>query len=561
MKKRKAKKRAAKDAVKQRAERHTPSNAARQLRGNVVDVMAQLLDQGRHAEALEVVGKLEKDNENLRKILAQAQQQTTSSNERISSEQLKLALGALVAARQDQSEEDQDTDKQRDNADDELETASKLPPREKDTKPPQQPRGPKRPPEGLRRVPVHIPVPESERTCGRCDAETEVVGERITEVIELIPAEVVVREEHRDVMQCPRCDAPRTTAPTGDRVVEGGLYGPGLVSQIFVDKYDLGMPLHRQRHRYTHLGLPLNVSTMADQIKWSCELLRPMWRLCERTVLDAAVMQLDGTSLKVLDKDAASGKRLGTLWGYVGDGQTALYLYCSSGHKNGQREGDRGPEDVLRMRKGPTVADAASVFDASFARDDLIECGCNMHARRYFVKALDSGDKRAARPLAAYKKLYAIERDLRDLELDAITAGRQQRARPVYDALLHWATVHEPHVEPQSPLGKAIGYLLRHQLALTRYLDDGRIPPDNGATERLHVRAALTRKNYLFAGSDAGAERAAIAYTILGSCRLCGIDPLEYLADIIPRLQGKVRQADLADLLPAQWKRLRDTQA
>lgn len=136
---------------------------------------------------------------------------------------------------------------------------------------------------------------------------------------------------------------------------------------------------------------------------------------------------------------------------------------------------------------------------ASKIDSELIECGCNMHARRYFVKALDAGDQRAALALAAYKKLYT-----------------------------------------------------NHEAALARFLDYGEVL-DNGIVERLHVRTVLTRKNFLFAGADSGGDRAAIGYSILGSCRLAGVDPQEYLADVLPRLTGRVRLKNLPALLPSRW--------
>ncbi len=268
-------------------------------------------------------------------------------------------------------------------------------------------------------------------------------------------------------------------------------------------------------------------------------------------------MHIDSTSLVVLDRASPAGKRLGSLWGYVGDEDVALYLYTSTGKKQGQRPGEIGPAQMLAQRTGYTVADAAGVFDSSFKREDLIECGCNMHARRRFVKALDGGDKRAAPPLAAYKKLYEIEAEIRDLDEDAKRAARQARSKPVFDELESWCRTYQQHEPPSSPLGGAIRYLLNHAEALKRFLEDGAIPMDNGAVERLHVRAAMTRKAYLFAGSDAGGERAAIAYTILGCCRLAGVNPVEYLADVLPRLARGIRISDAASLLPGNWKRAR----
>jgi hypothetical protein len=135
---------------------------------------------------------------------------------------------------------------------------------------------------------------------------------------------------------------------------------------------------------------------------------------------------------------------------------------------------------------------------------------------------------------------------------------RQAESKPVWDELCAWCGKYKPHEPPSSKLGDAIRYLTNHQVALARFLDDGVIPIDNGIVERLHVRTALTRKNFLFAGSDTGGHRAAVAYTILGSCRLVGVDPVAYLTDVLPRMARRIRLRDMAALMPARWKAARD---
>jgi hypothetical protein len=183
-----------------------------------------------------------------------------------------------------------------------------------------------------------------------------------------------------------------------------------------------------------------------------------------------------------------------------------------------------------------------------------------MHSRRYFVKALDAGDARAAIPIAAFKTLYDVEASARGMLPEARGAERQRRARPVYDELITWCNTYRPTEPPSSLLGKAIQYLLNHRIALTRFLDDGRLPIDNGIVERLHRRPAITRRNFLFAGSHAAAERAAIAYSVLATCALLDIDPTEYLADVLPRLaRGVVIARDIPLMMPAAWRDQRAT--
>lgn len=520
----------------------------------MLEVLSELLTEGRHDEVLAVVSKLVARNGELEERLAQLLSRK-HKGEGISSAQLLLFLDAIAKSGDDGLNE----------ANDKLRSAAGVdaqPPEEPMTEPPKRPRPSRRPiPPNLPRIDNPIAVPTEQRPCPKCGGERKCIGHDVTEVIDLIPARVIVRRDMREKLACETCEDELARAPCGDKVVPGGRLGSTLVAQLLVDKYRDGLPLHRQKQRFERMGISLAVSTLADQVGWAAELLRPLWRASMAGVLTSTVMHLDATSLPVLDRDTAGGKRLGALWGYVGDQHTALYLYASTGKKTGQRDGEIGPEDFLKLRTGYTVADAASVFDSSFKRDDIIECGCNTHARRYFRKALDRGDKRAALPLAAYKKLYKIEEEIRDLAAEAKLAERQARSKPVFDEVAHWCTVHQPHEPPASPMGTAIRYFINQQVALSRFLEDGVVPMDNSIVERLHVRAALTRKNYLFAGSDAGAERAAIAYTILSSCALSDVNPVEYLCDVLPRLARKIRLRDVPELLPAPWKAARAAEA
>jgi transposase len=431
-----------------------------------------------------------------------------------------------------------------------------------ETKPaPERPTGRTPAPKHLPRVPNPIDVPVNARACPRCGKERTCIGHDTTEVIDLIPAQVIVRQDKREKLACGDCEAEVVRAPTGDKVVEGGKYGDALVIDMLVSKYGDGLPLNRQRERYKRLGFEIPVATLVDQVRWSTDLLRPLWRAAVAECIASQVMHLDATGLPVLDRAAPNGKRIGSLWGYVGD-DVCAYVYASTGKARAQKPGEMGPEEILALRKGFTVADASSLFDASFAsRPDLIECGCGMHARRYFVKALEAGDTRAALPIAAYKKLYEIEEEIRDRDPDERLAVRQQQSRPVFDELVAWAKVHQPFETPSSKLGEAIRYLLNHHVALGRFLESGIVPIDNGAVERLHIRAALARKNFLFAGNDDFGERAAIAFTILGCCRIVGINPVEYLADVFPILARPIRLRDLPDLLPHRWKARRDAAA
>ena len=531
------------------ATKSTPTTH-KELRGSVLDVLRELLSGRRDEDILALVSKLVARNNELELLLAKMRE-SKNRGERVSSAQLDLFLDKL----REQSEGELQQ------ANDKLEQAAKANGGRPDRPaPPKQPPVRRPPPPGLRRVPNPIPVPEQERPCPICTTQRKCIGHETTEVIDLIPAEVIVRLDIREILGCDLCDAQLVRAPIGDKVVAGGAYGSRLVGNLVVGKYWDGQPLNRQGEQLLRLGLSMPSSSMSDQITWATDLLRPLWLLLISQVLVAVVMHVDATLFPVRDKDSPKGIIVGSLWGYVGDTDKAVYLYTSTGKKLGQRPGEIGPQELLSMRQGPIVADASNLFDVTFQSPQRIEVGCNMHARRGFVKALEANDLRASVPLAAFKALYDVEDAARDMDAQGRLTERQQRSKPVYDELTQWCRTHQALEPPGSLLGKAMQYLINHRVALTRFLDDGRLPIDNGIVERLHRRPAVGRRSFLFAGSHAAAERAAIAYSVLGTCALVGVNPTEYLADILPKLaRGTFTGADFATMLPAAWKAARAT--
>jgi transposase len=357
------------------------------LRGSVLDVVRDLLADGRRDELLEVVGKLVARNEELEVLLGKVRER--NRRERVSGDQLDLFLTQLLAAMGGELAE----------ADAKLkDTAEQNGGREKDhsgaseTKPENQPPARRPPPPGLRRVVNPIAVPPEERACPVCGSERACIGHDTTSVIELIPAEVIVRLDQRELLACRNCEAEVVRAPRGDKVVDGGIYGSRLVASLVVGKYWDSLPLHRQGQQLERLGLSMPSSSMADQIRWATELLEPVWLFLMTQVLFSTVMHLDATSLPVKDKDAIGGITLGSLWGYVGDESAAVYLYTRTGKKVGQVEGEIGPHDFLSKRTGFVVADAAGLFDEDFRRPDLIEIGCNMHyLERRIIRRIHEG--------------------------------------------------------------------------------------------------------------------------------------------------------------------------
>ncbi|MCP5020801.1 MAG: IS66 family transposase, partial [bacterium] len=442
--------------------------------------MQALLQEGRTQDVLTLVADLMANMNALQRQLNEVGAKRFKSREVVSSAQLGLLLTELKKAAA-VAERDESLSKADDELQETVELEKMLMERDaekKDKGKKKRKGGHKRKPfpPNIRREEKIIRVPDEKRGCPKCGKERTCIGYDVTETLDRVPAELVVRQDKQEKLCCKPCDGELCRAPAPDRVVKQGRLGIELVACLLVEKYHDGLPLHRQVQRFRRMGVDLPVSTLVDQVKHAAQAAKMLHEMAIEEVLASHVMHLDGTGLPVLDKAHRNGTRYGTLWGYVGDKVVSVFLYASTGKKKGQKPGELGPEDFLNRRTGFAVADASNLFDKSFERDDLIECGCNAHGRRGFVKALDGGDSRAALPIGAYSRLYSFEHQAKDLDDEARQKLREHKSKPVFDAILKWCQAYAPHEPPSSPLGRAIRYFINHHEALGRFIEDGAIP-------------------------------------------------------------------------------------
>jgi transposase len=413
---------------------------------------------------------------------------------------------------------------------------------------PEPRRGRKPFPPELPREPIVVPVPEAQQSCEHCGERREVIGHEESEVLEYIPASFVVKRIRREKRACRKCRNRVLCAPAVPKVHERGAYGPGLIAQVLVAKFKDHLPLYRQRQIYKRGGVDLPRSTLGDAVAGSTFALRPVAERIAELVRAAPIVQTDDTGLRVLDRDHPSHIKRGVLWPYVA-GDLAYFDYTPT------RAGE-GPQQFLRDYQGYLQVDGYSGYDALFGEGSpRIEVGCWAHARRYFYVALEAGELRAAEPLALIQKLYRVERQAREegLAPEARQALRGEAAAPVLEELRVWLEKNAGTASPKSQLGQAIHYTHKRMTCLRRYLDDGRLEIDNNKVERLVRLVAVGRKNFLFAGSDAGAERAATAYSLIATCTLNEIDPWAYLKDVLEKIAWGWPQRELDALLPPRW--------
>jgi transposase len=397
----------------------------------------------------------------------------------------------------------------------------------------------------LRRVPrsfpAHLPretivhAPAS-CTCPDCGATMRKLGEDISEMLDFVPGYFKVLRHVRPKLSCGHC-ARVIQLPAPSRPIERGIPAPGLLAQVLVAKYADHCPLYRQQGIYQRAGVDLDRATLADWVGAAARLLAPLVEVIGRYVLAAEKVHTDDTPVPVLDPGRGKTKT-GRLWTYVRDDRPAAsrdppavwYRYSPD------RKGEH-PQAHLKRFRGILQADAYSGYSELYEGEQIVEAACWAHARRKFYDLYVAGrSPLAAEAIRRIGELYAIEREIRGRKPSERMLVRQQRAGPLLDELRRWLAATLRMVSAKSELAGAIKYALVRWVALTRYRDDGRIEIDNNSAERSIRPLVLGRRNYLFAGSDAGGERAANIYTLIATARLNDIDPYWYLRQVLERI-------------------------
>jgi transposase len=406
-------------------------------------------------------------------------------------------------------------------------------------------------PADLPRERIDIHPQADQRVCQSCGRAKEVIGEEITEELEYVPASFVVQQYVRYKYACRHCGDGVCIGELPPRPIEKGRPGSGLLSHVLTSKYCDHLPLHRLEGIFKRHGVEINRSTMCDWVRDCAVLLRPIVEQMKRRVLESPKIHTDDTSVAVQCRKKRGKTYKGYLWAYIGTGNDVVFDFTPTRCRD-------GPIRFLGDYSGYVQADAYNGYDKLFEEKKATEVGCWAHARRKFYDSIDSDPVRGNQMLALIGKLYDVERDAKDqeLETEAIKALRQTKSKPILEAQIKplldgWSI----EVLPKSPMGKAVGYALGQWEALNRYLDDGLLSIDNNLAERVLRHVVIGRKNWLFAGNEAGAERAAVIYSLVSSCKLCGIDPFVYLRDVLDRVSthpaGKIEQ-----LTPANWPAL-----
>jgi transposase len=375
-----------------------------------------------------------------------------------------------------------------------------------------------------------------ESVCPDCGGKLCKLGEDVSEMLEYVPASFFVVRHVRPKLSCTKCDhIVQASAPS--RPIERGVAGPGLLAHVLVSKYADHLPLYRQAEIYARHGVELERSTMADWVGGTSRLLEPLVEALRRYVTDAGKLHADDTPVPVLAP--GSGKtKTGRLWTYVRDDRPAGEMvppavwFAYSPDRKGEH-----PERHLREFRGTLQADAYAGFNRLYEDGRIQEAACWAHVRRKFFDLQQAhASPVASEALQRIAALYEIEEEIRGRTPEERHLVRNTRAKPLLGSLRQWFQATLPKLSRKSDTTAAIRYVLSRWPALVRYCDDGQIEIDNNAAERALRAVALGRKNYLFAGSDMGGERAATLYSLIGSAKLNGLDPEAYLREVLSRI-------------------------
>ena len=390
-----------------------------------------------------------------------------------------------------------------------------------------------------RALPEHLPreehVHEPACECPDCGAAMRRIGEDVSEVLEYVPERFKVLRHVRPKLACPACERiVQVEAPS--RPIARSYAGPGLLAHILTAKYADHLPLYRQEQIYARDGVELDRSTMAEWVGGCTQLMTPLAEALARYVFAAGKLHADDTPVPVLDPGRGKTKT-GRLWTYVRDDRPAkskdpaAVLFRYSPDRRGEH-----PKEHLKPFTGILQADAYSGFGHLYG-ERIQEAACWAHARRAFYELHQANQSPvAAEALERIGALYAIETEIRGRPPNERAQLRQARAGPLLESLREWLRHTLGRVSKKSELAKAVSYILTRWTAFTRYRDDGRLEIDNNAAERSLRAVALGRKNYLFCGSDAGGERAAAIYSLIGTAKLNDIDPEAYLRYVLERI-------------------------
>jgi transposase/gamma-glutamylcyclotransferase (GGCT)/AIG2-like uncharacterized protein YtfP len=400
-------------------------------------------------------------------------------------------------------------------------------------------------------LPAHLPRKEEVIEPENIPQGAKKIGESVTEVLEYTPAEIFVRRIIRpkyivsstdEKTEIAIADLPALPIPKSNA-------GAGLIAYILVSKFVDHLPFYRQRQIFKRQKLHIAESTLNGWFTASSRLLLLLYQALQKTLLETDYLMADETTIKVLTKDKPGASHKGYHWVYYDPVRKLVFFDYRKGRSK------EGPNEILQDFTGYLQTDGYTVYSHLVTKGEISLLACMAHARRKFENAKENDKARSHKMLKMMQKLYAIERQAKEEEMDfeQIKAVRQEKAVPVLDEMEIWMQEEIYKVTPASGIGKAIAYTMNLWSRLKRYVEDGRFHIDNNLIENSIRPVALGRKNYLFAGSHEAAQRAAMFYSFFASCKINEVEPYQWLKNTLEVINDYPANK-LHELLPGYKK-------
>jgi transposase len=405
-------------------------------------------------------------------------------------------------------------------------------------------------PQDLPRVVVQHDLPLAERVCG-CGGEMAVIGEKITEQLDVIPAQVFVLEHHRPTYSCPACDESIRTTPLPPQPIPKSVASPGLLAHVAVAKYADGLPLYRQSKQFERLGIEMPRNTLASHMVKIGERIEPLIDALAGHIRGHDIVQMDETPVQVLKEPGKVAQSKSYMWVMKGGppAQPAIVYHYDPSRTQSV------PMQLLPDYHGYLQTDGYAGYNAILAQDTVTGVGCWAHVRRKFTdarkalpKAQQNKGNKVTQGLAFIGKLYQLEKVLKDADPDTRHARRQVEALPVLVAFKAW--LDKQSVPPKTLLGKAIHYALAEWPRLLIYTQDERLSIDNNGIENAIRPFALGRKNWLFSDTQHGVRASAGLYSLIETAKANGLNDYAYLKWVFAQLPSATSPEPIEQLLP-----------
>jgi transposase len=410
---------------------------------------------------------------------------------------------------------------------------------------------------GRAALPAHLPVEEIEIHPEGDLSEMVCIGKEVTEELECEPARFFIRRYIRYKYAAKKGNDFEgvKTGELPERIIDKGIPGAGLLSMILTDKYMDHLPLYRQKKRLARENIPIASSTIEGWVKQALERLEPLYQQLKFDIKADGYLQVDETSIKVLESDKKGATHMGWYWVYHAPLEGLVLMDYQP------TRGAEATKDMLANFKGYLQSDGYAVYEKIGMRAEVTPLACWAHARREFERALDNDRVRATKAMKLIQQLYAVERNAKETQLkpDQIKELRLNKSLPVLNELGKWIFAEVKNTLPKSQIGKAMRYAMDRWDKLSEYLKDGSLHIDNNAIENAIRPIALGRKNYLFAGTHDAATRAGMIYSFFAICKKHEVNPFLWLKYTLQNIMA-INHKNIRDLYPQNFKKLVELQ-